>query len=188
VWHDAFSETQLHVAPKYTRKPPPRVAAESRRIQEAWRQSNAGWFWDEPFSAPVATRITSAFGTQRVFNGKLESRHLGVDLDGEVGTPVVAANAGRVTLTANNFFYTGNAVFIDHGDQLFSVYFHLSQANVREGQMVNRGQRIGTMGRTGRVTGPHLHFGVKLDGIDVDPFELIGLELEPSLSRRITNR
>lgn len=169
-------ESRLTVDPKFSSKPPPRAAAESRAIREAWTRGRKGRSWAESFVRPADGIQTSPFGVRRTYNGKLASRHQGLDLDGRVGDPVRAANAGVVVLAAEDFYYTGNAVFIDHGDGLFTTYFHLSRLDVKTGDRVTRGQQIGLMGATGRVTGPHLHFGVKLAGTYVDPVDLLGYE------------
>ena len=100
--------------------------------------------------------------------------HLQLLLDGGVGEPIVAANDGVVVLCASDFYYIGNAIFIDHGGGLFSLYFHMTKTLVKEGDKVKRGQKIGLIGKTGRVTGPHLHMGVKLADTYVNPADMLG--------------
>ncbi len=171
-----FPSSELRVAPRFSRPAPPRAAAESRRMQEATAGDRVGRTWRAPFLPPADGRVTAVFGVRRLFNGVLASQHRGLDIDGRVGAPVRAANDGVVTLAANDYFYPGSTVILDHGERLFTVYFHLSRIDVREGQTVRRGQPLGAIGRTGRVTGPHLHFGVKLAGIYVDPQALLAFD------------
>ena len=121
---------------------------------------------------PVSTSITSPFGYRRVINGIPRSPHTGVDLKAPLGTEVVASNHGRVALLGD-FFFSGRSIILDHGGGLHTVYFHLSEFKVEEGVEVRRGDVIGLSGMTGRVTGPHLHWGARVNRARVDPFELI---------------
>jgi murein DD-endopeptidase MepM/ murein hydrolase activator NlpD len=130
--------------------------------------------WSEPFALPRSSRITSGFGTGRIYNGKMMSRHLGTDFAGAVGDPVRAVNAGRVALVAP-FYLAGNVVYLDHGEGLISAYFHLSKTLVKPGDEVARGQIIGRVGRSGRVTGPHLHFVMRYGGTTIDPMSVMTL-------------
>src|SRR5690606_28296371 len=116
-----------------------------------------------------------------VFNGSLASVHYGLDLRGAVGAPIHAANAGVVVMV-RDCFTSGNTVIVDHGAGLYTLYFHLSRFDVTEGQRVERGQLLGAVGSTGRVTGPHLHWSVHVDGRYVDPQRLLELALD-SVSR-----
>lgn len=115
------------------------------------------------------------FGSRRIFNGQPRSPHTGADYAAKTGTRVHAVADGTVVLTAS-YFFPGNAVIVDHGDGLFSMYFHLSKTSVREGEKVSAGQAIGAVGATGRVTGPHLHLGIRWRGARVDPEVLLGRE------------
>ncbi len=169
----AYPESVLRVDPKFSKPAPPRAAEESAAIGRATATSRAGRTWTEAFGRPAAGPETSPFGVRRTFNGAIESRHRGLDLDGVEGDPVYAANDGVVVLVARDYYFTGNAVLVDHGDELFTLYFHLSRLDVEEGQRVKRGQLLGAIGKTGRVTGPHLHFAVKLAGDYVDPSDLL---------------
>src|SRR4029078_2368725 len=130
--------------------------------------------WTAPFLRPRSSRITSRFGSGRVFNGLVTSSHLGVDFSGTVGAPVVAANRGVVALV-DNFFLAGNVVYIDHGAGVLTGYFHLSRVLVARGDTVERGQKIGLVGSTGRVTGPHLQWSARYGTLTVDPLGLIAL-------------
>jgi len=130
------------------------------------------------FMRPVAGSVSSSFGRKRVFNGKVKTRHTGVDLRGGVGTPIKASNAGRVVL-ARELYIPGNTVIIDHGLGLFTIYAHLNSFAAREGAYVGRGEVIGTVGATGRVTGPHLHWGLKLAGQYFAPLSALELPLVP---------
>jgi murein DD-endopeptidase MepM/ murein hydrolase activator NlpD len=135
--------------------------------------------WQGPFRLPRDSRITSAFGAARVFNGEVKSRHLGTDFAGALGTPVLAAGRGVVAMVAN-FYLAGKAVYIDHGQGLVTAYFHLSRAEVTAGDTVRSGQRIGGVGQSGRVTGPHLHWVARFGTITVDPMSLLDLEKAPA--------
>jgi murein DD-endopeptidase MepM/ murein hydrolase activator NlpD len=142
------------------------------------------WFGD--FRPPVATTTSEGFGTRRTFNGKLASIHRGLDYHAAPGTPIMAANSGEVVL-ARELFYEGNCVMIDHGLGFMTIYMHMSQLDVREGQKVEKGQRLGLSGATGRVTGPHLHMAVRWQGAYLDPAQLWLLAL-PDLHPAVVSR
>jgi len=128
--------------------------------------------WRQPFERPRTSRVTSTFGSGRIFNGRVGSSHGGVDFAGKVGEPVRAANRGVVALV-DTFFLAGNVIYIDHGAGVVTGYFHLSETNVAPGDTVERGQTIGLVGQTGRVTGPHLHWSARYGSLTVDPLDLI---------------
>jgi hypothetical protein len=132
--------------------------------------------WSGDFLAPIGSVVSDSFGTRRVFNGKLVSVHRGLDFRAKPGSPVLAANSGEVVL-ARELFYEGNCVIIDHGEGFMTLYMHLSRFRVAEGQKVTKGQEIGLSGATGRVTGPHLHMGVRWEGAYIDPASLLSLTL-----------
>ena len=132
--------------------------------------------WSGQFTAPADAAISDVFGSQRIFNGKSESPHLGLDFRVPSGTPVAAMNDGTVLL-ARLLYYEGNFVVLDHGQGLLTIYMHLSEFKVKEGDQVKRGQVIGLSGGTGRATGPHLHVGVRWQGTYLDPAALIRLRL-----------
>lgn len=155
-----------------------RVEAEQARSREVSRKAHdTPRLWRVPFRLPRPSRITSVFGTAREYNGVMTSRHLGTDFAGAVGEPVQAAASGRVALVAD-FYLAGRAVYLDHGAGLVTGYFHLSRIDVVEGDTVKAGQIVGRVGRSGRVTGPHLHWIARYGGITVDPTSLIGVEGE----------
>jgi len=126
------------------------------------------------YIVPMDSKITSSFGKARVYNSTLNGYHSGTDFRAKVGTPIVASNAGKVVL-ARDRFYAGNSVIIDHGQGIYTCYYHLSEFKVKEGDMVSKAQVIGLSGDTGRITGPHLHFSARVGGLQVDPLQLISL-------------
>ncbi|HEY6770686.1 MAG TPA: M23 family metallopeptidase [Candidatus Sulfotelmatobacter sp.] len=132
--------------------------------------------WVGKFNAPAKAAISDVFGTQRVFNGKTQSSHLGLDFRVPSGTPVEAMNDGTVLL-AQPLYFEGNCVVIDHGQGLLTIYMHLSEFTVKEGERIKRGDRIGFSGGSGRATGPHLHVSVRWQGAYLDPASLMRLSL-----------
>jgi murein DD-endopeptidase MepM/ murein hydrolase activator NlpD len=141
-------------------------------------------YWGEGFLQPVQGRITTRFGTGRVLNGKPRSSHGGVDIAGKKGTQVLGANSGKVLL-AEDFYLLGKTVVVDHGWGVSTIYGHLDRIDVGKGQMVKKGQVLGTVGATGRATGPHLHFGAFIRGAKIDPLQLIEVTREITASRKI---
>jgi murein DD-endopeptidase MepM/ murein hydrolase activator NlpD len=162
-----------------------RIQSEIAKSREISRRSlERPRLWRGPFRLPRTSRITSPFGSARVFNGEVQSRHLGTDFAGTIGAPVRAAGRGVVALVAD-FYLAGRAIYIDHGAGLVTAYFHLSRAEVRRGQTVAAGQRIGAVGRSGRVTGPHLHWVARYGAISVNPMTLLQLEQRrPGVAKR----
>jgi murein DD-endopeptidase MepM/ murein hydrolase activator NlpD len=132
--------------------------------------------WSGKFTAPADAEISDVFGAQRVFNGKTQSTHFGLDFRVPSGTPVEAMNDGTVLL-ARPLYFEGNFVVLDHGQGLLTMYMHLSEFKVKEGDKVKGGQEIGLSGGTGRATGPHLHVGVRWQGTSLDPAALMRLRL-----------
>jgi murein DD-endopeptidase MepM/ murein hydrolase activator NlpD len=132
--------------------------------------------WDGKFTAPADAAISDVFGSQRIFNGKAQRPHFGLDFRVPAGTQVAAMNQGTVLL-ARFLYFEGNCVVIDHGQGLLTLYFHLSEFKVKEGETVKRGQEIGLSGGTGRATGPHLHVAVRWQGTYLDPARLMALPL-----------
>lgn len=173
-----FPVTRLEVEPRYVELSPDdqaRAAREARDIAAIYAASTPERLWSEPFEAPIPGATGGRnFGHRRIFNGQPRAPHSGADLAATVGVPVRASNRGRVVL-AKNLFFSGNAVFLDHGLGVYSVYLHLSEISVEEGEIVDRGSVLGLAGATGRVTGPHLHWGARVLGARVDPFTLLDL-------------
>jgi len=153
-----------------------RVAREGARALAVGRASHdAPPRWTQPFERPRTSAISSGFGTGRTFNGQVSSRHLGVDFRGALGAPIRAANRGVVVLV-DTFFLGGRVVYLDHGAGLTTGYLHLSRALVSVGDTVERGQVIGLVGATGRVTGPHLHWTARYGAITVNPLDLLTID------------
>ena len=152
-----------------------RVETEREELKAALAAGAGERLWRGPFRIPVdGGQPTGGFGLRRVLNGQPRSPHTGYDWAAPAGTPVLAANTGRAALVAE-YFFAGRNVVLDHGLGLFTLYFHLTEARVAPGESVSAGQVIGTVGATGRVTGPHLHFAVLLNGARVDPEALLRL-------------
>ncbi len=149
-----------------------RVNLESKRLKELFQTFWNERTWKGAFIHPVEGELSGAFGTRRIINGQPKSPHTGVDLRAEEGTPVRASNNGRVALV-DDLFFSGRSVILDHGWGLYSMYFHLSEARVREGDRIPKGGELGRVGSTGRSTGAHLHWGIILNGARVDPFSLL---------------
>jgi murein DD-endopeptidase MepM/ murein hydrolase activator NlpD len=152
-----------------------RVETERGELRAALAAGASERLWRGPFRVPVeGGQPTGGFGVRRLINGQPRSPHTGYDWAAPVGTLVVAANAGRTVLVTEHFF-AGRNVVVDHGLGLFTLYYHLTETRVEPGESVAAGQVIGTVGATGRVTGPHLHFAVLLNGARVDPEALLRL-------------
>ncbi|MGI9259481.1 MAG: M23 family metallopeptidase [Gammaproteobacteria bacterium] len=173
-----YPTTELTVAPGYVELSPEnqeRAATESQEIGAIYSTLTPEAFWTNAFAVPIpGTTGGRNFGHRRVFNGQPRSPHSGADLRAATGTEILAANSGRIVL-AKDLFFSGNAVFIDHGLGVYTTYLHLSEMLVEPGEMVEQGQIIGLAGATGRVTGPHLHWGVRILDARVDPFALLDL-------------
>jgi murein DD-endopeptidase MepM/ murein hydrolase activator NlpD len=149
-----------------------RYQEEHKRITEIFSQVRPLRLWHYPFIRPVEGPIGSTFGLRRVLNGQDRSPHNGVDIGAPLGAEVGACNKGIVVL-AQELYLEGKTIILDHGFGLYSIYMHLSELRVKEGDAVGIGDCIGLVGATGRITGPHLHWGVKLLGARVDPFALL---------------
>jgi murein DD-endopeptidase MepM/ murein hydrolase activator NlpD len=168
---------QLNVAARFGRRldsaTEARVAREGALAVAVGRRSHdSPPRWTLPFLRPRASAVSSGFGTGRMFNGQVASRHLGVDFRGATGAPIRAANRGVVVLV-DTFFLGGRVVYLDHGGGLTTGYLHLSRALVAVGDTVARGQVIGLVGATGRVTGPHLHWTARYGALTVNPLDLL---------------
>jgi murein DD-endopeptidase MepM/ murein hydrolase activator NlpD len=151
-----------------------RIQEEAARLTAIWNHASPEPLWAAGFIAPVPEAANSAFGKRSVMNGQPGSPHSGADFPSPPGEAVKAPGAGRVAL-AEELYYSGNTVIIDHGLGLYSLLAHLSAITVREGDAVTAGHVVGKVGATGRVTGPHLHWSVRLGGARVDPLAVIAL-------------
>ncbi|MBN1827780.1 MAG: M23 family metallopeptidase [Deltaproteobacteria bacterium] len=149
-----------------------RIADETVLLHRIFNASSAELYGKRSFILPLSGKVSNNFGEWRIFNGTKNSRHRGIDIACPVGTPVRASNDGRIVI-ARDLYYSGKTVIIDHGLGLFTFYCHFSQLNAAEGQFVSSGEIIGLAGATGRVTGPHLHWGAFLGNLPVDPLSLL---------------
>ena len=149
-----------------------RVNRETRKLEALFQTSRNERLWKSVFIRPVEGEISTGFGLTRIINGRRRSQHTGVDLRAEEGTSVLASNHGAVVLV-DELFFSGKSVILDHGWGLYSMYFHLSEVLVKEGDLVRPGAILGRVGSTGRSTGPHLHWGIRINGARVDPFSLL---------------
>ena len=147
-----------------------RIERESQILNEVF-SAETPKLWTY-FKRPVVHDISSVFGIRRVLNGKKKSTHGGTDFRTPLASPVGSISDGRVAMVAD-LYYTGQTVVVDHGEGLFSLYAHLSEALVSEGDVLSVGDSVGKAGSTGRSTGPHLHLTVKLLGERIDPMALI---------------
>lgn len=151
-----------------------RIREESARMRAQYVRFSEPTESPLPFLQPVAGPLSSSFGRRRVLNGQPRSPHSGLDIAANTGTPIQAPAAGLVSLTGD-FYFNGNTVFVDHGHGLISMMCHLSRIDVSEGETVGRGDILGLVGATGRVTGPHLHWSVSMNGNRVDPVQVMAL-------------
>lgn len=172
-----FPVQRLTLPPQMAEFDPPtveRIGQEATRLNERLSAPAGPPAWDFPLVPPVAEFRPAGFGARRLINGEPRSPHAGVDISLPEGTPVASIGDGAVAFAGVQFF-GGNSVVVDHGGGLFSIYYHLKEFSVTEGQRVSRGERIGAVGASGRAAGPHLHFGVRAAGARVDPALLFGL-------------
>lgn len=175
VHEHAYREQRLNVAQSYvslSAENLERVGKERKIIDAAltnWRDASLD---SVNLRAPVNGPQSSSFGLRRFFNDEPRSPHKGMDISAPEGEPITAPRDGVVT-TTGDFYFNGNTVFVDHGQGFVTMYCHLSEIGVEEGQLVTEGETIGAVGATGRVTGPHLHFGTYMNGTAVDPALLL---------------
>ncbi len=176
-----FPSVELRVASRFSSPPDSelaRIAREREEIRATVAVATPELYVSDAFRWPKPGRVTAAFGQRRVFNQELQSRHWGLDVSGVSGEPVRATARGRVALTGH-FYFAGNSVFIDHGLGVYTGYFHLSKVLVAPGDFVERGQLIGEVGATGRVTAPHLHWSLYVDGESLDASSLFEIDIPP---------
>jgi murein DD-endopeptidase MepM/ murein hydrolase activator NlpD len=174
-----FKVSRLNVDPLYLEYPPEtlqRIEAEKQILIALWKKTTPEKLWNGMFIYPIASEITLEFPIKRVFQGEFRSFHSGIDLRAQEPTEVLAANSGVVALTGDHFF-SGNFVIIDHGRRLFSFYAHLSAIKVKEGDAVEKGQVIAISGSTGRITGPHLHWTIKVNSVNIDPVGITEIKI-----------
>lgn len=170
-----FSEERLRVdfrKIKLSPKDQARAEKEQVILNALYKKSAPTPYFQAAFRPPLDSTITSIYGMRRLYNKKHRSQHLGTDFRAAIGVPVPVANRGRV-MFAGDLFYTGGTVIVDHGMDIFTVYGHLSEVKTQEGEVVNQGDIIGLAGNTGRSSGPHLHWGVKIHGNYIDGYTLI---------------
>jgi len=175
-----FATESLKVAPQFVEPNPEQLArakAEQQRLHEIYGTVTAEKLWRGKFRVPL-TGVTSGanFGRRRVLNGQASSPHTGVDFPAPTGTPVHAAQAGHVVL-AEPLYFAGNTVLIDHGLGVYTLYGHLSEISVKVGDQLTAGALLGKVGATGRVTGPHLHWGLVVDGARVNALQIVNFPL-----------
>jgi murein DD-endopeptidase MepM/ murein hydrolase activator NlpD len=188
-----WDSSQLKVSREFTQKKSKallaRLKEEERALKAVWEVEPGPPRFTGRFRRPIEGEVTGVFGTRRVFNGKVSSVHFGLDLDGKEGDPIRAVQGGRVVMSSLRWA-SGGTIIIDHGGGLFTMYFHMSRRDKKPGDWVKAGEMLGAVGKTGRVTGPHLHLQVmvrtrKVDAqksrpphtIQVDPERVLGLEL-----------
>jgi murein DD-endopeptidase MepM/ murein hydrolase activator NlpD len=175
VTQKIFPSRRLTVEQKYVSPPTDvldRIREEREKVNAVFASVTTERLWNGPFRLPVPGEVISAFGKRSIYNGQPRSPHTGVDFRGSTGTPIQAPNGGRVVLVSD-LYYSGNTVIIDHGMGLYSYFGHMSAFSVKEGEVVKTGDPIGKIGATGLVTGPHLHWTVRLAGTRVDPLSLV---------------
>lgn len=169
-----YPSEKLKVDPKHVRlkkRDLARVKRESAEVGKLYKIHSGERLWSGNFGLPVESPFTSVFGSKRIYNGEMQSFHQGLDLKAAVGTPIFAPEKGTVVYS-KNMFMTGNTVILDHGLGVFTIYAHLSAAQVRRGQKLERGAKVGLAGATGRASGPHLHWGAVIMGVKVNPLDL----------------
>ncbi len=154
-----------------------KIFSDQKKIKESKKVGSKKKLFSEKFILPAKGRLSGVYGSQRILNAKPRRPHNGIDIAAKEGTKIIAPSTGRVKLVAKNMFFTGNTIIIDHGLGLLSIFAHLKDIYVNEKDLVSQGDKIGTIGMTGRATGPHLHWGVYLENTSVDPEVLLNFKL-----------
>jgi len=154
-----------------------RMKKERALLKEVYKRYTKRWLGSGEFTLPLKGKITGSFGNKRVFNDEVCSQHRGIDIRSPAGKRIGATNAGRVVL-ARDLYLSGGTVIIDHGIGLFSQYLHLSRITAKEGELIHKGEKVGHVGSTGRSSGPHLHWGVRIMSQYVDPFSILSLTFD----------
>ncbi len=165
------SKTKVNPRGKEVKK---RISKEYAEAMKVYGTVTDESYINSKFILPMESFITSDFGKARVYNGSLKGYHSGTDFRAKVGTPIIASNDGVVALVKDRF-YSGGTVLIDHGQGIYTCYFHMSAFDVKKNQKIKKGQVLGLSGKSGRVTGPHLHFAVRINAVQVDPLQFIEL-------------
>ncbi len=155
-----------------------RILSDKKKIEDAKRINITQKLFSKRFILPSQGRLSGVYGSQRILNSKPRKPHAGIDIAAKQGTHIIAPSSGKVKLVSKNMFFTGNTVIIDHGVGLISIFAHLKDIFVNEGESIMKGDLLGTIGMTGRATGPHLHWGVYLQTTSIDPLVLIDYELD----------
>ncbi len=184
-----FPTEELKVAQKFVtpqKSDAERAEAEASQLHDLFVHGEEKRLFEGDFASPIPGAATARFGERRIFNGQPRAPHSGMDLRAKMGVPVRAPAAGRVVL-AGPLYFSGNTIVLDHGLGLITLYAHLSKMRVKKDDLVKKGQIIGNVGKTGRVTGPHLHWGLKFREARVDPFSLVALDLDAYLKPRSAN-
>ena len=179
VAREKYPSIAVTVGRQFTEPSPEQLQkiGDDKKIKEdAFRKFEPEREWSGNFRPPVEARVSDVFGTRRTFNGKAQSVHQGLDFAVPTGTPVAALNSGTVLL-ARPLYFEGNCVVLDHGQGLLTLYLHLSEFRVKEGEHVGSGQEIGLSGGSGRATGPHLHIAVRWQGVYLNPATLLTLRV-----------
>lgn len=176
----SFRHRKINVDKKFTspsQEAEKRIQKEQELVTRIYGESAPRWLGEGNFNLPVEGTLINNFGDKRVFNNDFKSRHRGIDIRSPAGRIVRSVNSGRIVM-ARDLYFAGRTVIIDHGIGLFSIYCHLSKMVGKEGTTVKKGAVIGRVGSTGRVTGPHLHWGIKLSGDNVNPLSLLRLSFD----------
>ena len=164
---------QKHVTP--SKQDQTAIERERKDIRTAQKQDTKSDHWKTGFIKPVEGRISGNFGGQRILNGEKRNPHLGMDIAAPEGTEIKASSDGIISLAGFDYFYSGHVVVIDHGHNLYTLYAHMKDISVKKGDSIKQGETIGTVGKTGRATGPHLHWGASLNGVRFNPQSLLNI-------------
>lgn len=170
-----YKREKIQVSPSKAKPNPKnqeRIKKEREEANKIYSNYSQKRLWDSAFILPMDSKITSTYGNARVFNEEVKSYHSGTDFRAQIGTEIRASNRGKVVI-AKNRFLAGGSVVLDHGEGIFSMYYHCSEIRVKVGDIIEKGDLIALSGATGRVSGPHLHFGILVRGAQVDPLDFI---------------
>lgn len=176
IFEKNYKKENINIIDKSTLKPNKknqiRIDKERSESLKIYANPSKTRFWNLPFVMPLNSEITSLYGNARIFNNEIKSYHRGIDLKASIGTEIHAINHGKVVISKHRFL-SGGSVVIDHGDGIFSVYYHLSEQKVKVGDIIKKGDLIALSGASGRVSGPHLHFAILINGIAIDPIDFM---------------